>query len=426
MEEIELIGIDEKIYYYKTSSGLRVYMWVNKNVKSMESCLCVKYGSIHTKFKVGKKTYEVPNGIAHFLEHVKFNVSDGVTAHDIFYKLGADSNAFTTFEYTNYYCFTTENKGKVVCELLNFVYNPFFTKKLIEKEKGIIVEEAKMGIDNSNTLMYFNSLKSALVKSKYRNTITGTPDDVLKTSLDDVCLVYDTFYHPENMFMVVTGSFNPYEIANVVEENLNEKEFLEYKNPLVIMNQEPKKVAKKYSEDAINIGSTCVKMFIKMDLKRFKDYNLLELSYITDIIFAINIGKTSEFREKLINDGVVTTLGFDVNYYGDVFSVIISANTNFKNEFIKRINDKLNNLYVDEKDFLRKKNANLATYILEYEDIDNISLKIQDNIINFNKLITNEKEIIEKLSIDDANRVLELFDFSNISVNVFKPKKNQD
>ena len=73
-----------------------------------------------------------------------------------------------------------------------------------------------------------------------------------------------------------------------------------------------------------------------------------------------------------------------------------------------------------------KKNANLATYILEYEDIDNISLKIQDNIINFNKLITNEKEIIEKLSIDDANRVLELFDFSNISVNVFKPKKNQD
>ena len=375
---------------------------------------------------MGKKTYEVPNGIAHFLEHVKFNVSDGVTAHDIFYKLGADSNAFTTFEYTNYYCFTTENKSKVVCELLNFVYNPFFTKKLIEKEKGIIVEEAKMGIDNSNTLMYFNSLKSALVKSKYRNTITGTPDDVLKISLDDVCLVYDTFYHPENMFMVVTGSFNPYEIANVVEENLNEKEFLEYKNPLVIMNQEPKKVAKKYSEDAINIGSTCVKMFIKMDLKRFKDYNLLELSYITDIIFAINIGKTSEFREKLINDGVVTTLGFDVNYYGDVFSVIISANTNFKNEFIKRINDKLNNLYVDELDFLRKKNANLATYILEYEDIDNISLKIQDNIINFNKLITNEKEIIEKLSIDDANRVLELFDFSNISVNVFKPKKNQD
>ena len=344
MEEIELIGIDEKIYYYKTSSGLRIYMWVNKNVKSMESCLCVKYGSIHTKFKVGKKTYEVPNGIAHFLEHVKFNVSDGVTAHDIFYKLGADSNAFTTFEYTNYYCFTTENKSKVVCELLNFVYNPFFTKKLIEKEKGIIVEEAKMGIDNSNTLMYFNSLKSALVKSKYRNTITGTPDDVLKISLDDVCLVYDTFYHPENMFMVVTGSFNPYEIASVVEENLNEKEFLEYKNPLVIMNQEPKKVAKKYSEDAINIGSTCVKMFIKMDLKRFKDYNLLELSYITDIIFAINIGKTSEFREKLINDGVVTTLGFDVNYYGDVFSVIISANTNFKNEFIKRINDKLNNL----------------------------------------------------------------------------------
>ena len=426
MEEIELIGVDEKIYYYKTKSGLRIYMWVNDKVKSMESCLCVKYGSIHTKFKIGKKIFEVPNGIAHFLEHVKFNVSDDVTAHDIFYKLGADSNAFTTFEYTNYYAFTTENKCQVIDELLNFVYNPFFTKKLIEKEKGIIVEEARMGIDDANTLMYFNTLKNALVKSKYRNTITGTPGDVEKISLDDVKLVYDTFYHPENMFMVVTGSFNPYEVASVVEENMSKKEFIEYKNPLVIEENEPKKVTKKYSEEDINIGNTCVKIFVKMDLKRFKDYNLLELQYISDIIFGVNMGKTSEFKEKLIDDGIVTTMGFNINYYDDVFSIIITANTNFKEEFIKRMIDKLNNLYVDEKDFLRKKNAVLATYILEYEDIDNISLKIQDNLINFNKLITNEKEIIEKFSMNDINNILELYDFSNVSVTVFKPKKNQD
>ena len=98
-------------------------------------------------------------------------------------------------------------------------------------------------------------------------------------------------------------------------------------------------------------------------------------------------------------------MGFNINYYDDVFSIIITANTNFKEEFIKRMIDKLNNLYVDEKDFLRKKNAVLATYILEYEDIDNISLKIQDNLINFNKLITNEKEIIEKFSMNDINNI---------------------
>ena len=55
------------------------------------------------------------------------------------------------------------------------------------------------------------------------------------------------------MFMVVTGSFNPYEIASVVEENLNEKEFLEYKNHMDFMNQEPKKDAKKYLQQAFPV-----------------------------------------------------------------------------------------------------------------------------------------------------------------------------
>ena len=93
MEELELKGLNEKIYVYHTKCGLPIYMWVNEKVSSMYASLSVKYGSIHTKFKIGKKTYEVPNGIAHFLEHVKFNIDEETTAHDEFYKLGGDANA---------------------------------------------------------------------------------------------------------------------------------------------------------------------------------------------------------------------------------------------------------------------------------------------------------------------------------------------
>lgn len=426
MQEIELIGIDEKIYYYKTKSGLKVYMWVNDRVRSMESCLCVKYGSIHTKFKVGRKIYEVPNGVAHFLEHIKFNISDDVTAHDVFYKLGADSNAFTTFEYTNYYTFTTENKCEVINELLNFVYNPFFTKKMVEKEKGIIVEEARMGIDDVNSLMYFTSLQNVLVKSKFRNFITGTVDDVNKISVDDVKLVYDTFYHPENMFMVVTGNFNPYEVANVVEENLSKKDFLEYKNPYVIMESEPRKVNKKYYEDNINVGNTNIVMIAKMDMKRFKDFSLNKLNYLLNIIFELNFGVTSDFKEKMINDGVATSFGFSSNNFGDDLLIMLSGSVNFKDEYINRIKDKLSNLVVSEKDFLRKKNALIATYILNFEEIDNVSMRLQDNLINDGYIVEDEKIKLENLSMDDINKILELLDFSNMSINIYNKKNNQE
>ena len=60
MKEIILEGLDEKILEYTTKSGLKVYMWVNEKVNSTLMSLSVKYGSIHTKFKVGKKVYNTP------------------------------------------------------------------------------------------------------------------------------------------------------------------------------------------------------------------------------------------------------------------------------------------------------------------------------------------------------------------------------
>ena len=36
---------------------------------------------------INNKKYKVPNGIAHFMEHIKFNVKKGVTANDLFSSL---------------------------------------------------------------------------------------------------------------------------------------------------------------------------------------------------------------------------------------------------------------------------------------------------------------------------------------------------
>ena len=162
MKEIILEGLNEKIYEYSTKCGLKVYMWVNERVTSTFMSLSVKYGSIHNKFKIGKKVYEVPNGVAHFLEHIKFNIDANTVAHDEFYKLGADSNAFTTFEYTSYIVYATKNLDKVLNLLLDYVYNPYFTKKMITKEKGIILEEANMTEDDPYSVIFYENLKSVL------------------------------------------------------------------------------------------------------------------------------------------------------------------------------------------------------------------------------------------------------------------------
>ena len=353
MEELELKGLNEKIYVYKTKCGLPVYMWVNEKVSSMYASLSVKYGSIHTKFKIGKKIYEVPNGIAHFLEHIKFNIDEETTAHDEFYKFGGDANAFTTFDYTSYIVFATNNKKENLEELLNFVYNPFFTKKSVAKEKGIIVEESNMGLDDPYNVVFFHTLLNVLQKSKYRNTITGTPDEVNSISLEDVKLVYDHFYHPENMFLTLTGNFNPYEMASLVEA-------------------------------------------------------------------------TSDFKDELMEKGLIQNMSVTNDIYDDTFVITISVTSNFKEEVIKRIKEKLENLSVNEIDFKRKKNATIATLILDYEDVENVSYRIQDDVLNNGGIVTNLKGILENETLDDLNELINLYDLDNLQISAFLPKENQE
>lgn len=425
MEELELKGLNEKIYVYHTKCGLPIYMWVNEKVSSMYASLSVKYGSIHTKFKIGKKTYEVPNGIAHFLEHVKFNIDEETTAHDEFYKLGGDANAFTTFDYTSYIVFATNNKKENLEELLNFVYNPFFTKKCISKEKGIIVEEANMGLDDPYSIVFFHSLLNTLQKSKYRNTITGTPDDVTSITLEDVKLVYDTFYHPENMFLTLTGNFNPYEMACLVEDNLSKKKFGKYLNLIIIKENEPKKVTTKYKEEYINVTYPRLKFSIKMDMSRFKNYSSLELKILTSLLFNINFGATSDFKDELMEKGLIQNMNVTCDVYDDTFIVTINVTSNFKEEIIKKVKEKLENLSISELDFKRKKNATIATLILDYEDLENVSYRIQDDVLNNGGIVTNLKEILEDETIDDLKNIIDLLDFDNISINVFLPKENQ-
>lgn len=425
MKDIKLKDLNETIYFYETKNGLKVYMWVNEKINSMFATLSVKYGSNHTKFKVGKNTYEVPGGIAHYLEHIKFNIDENAAAHDIFYKLGTDANAFTTFAYTSYVIYAIKNKKESLEELINFVYNPYFTKKTVSKERSIILEEATMGLDTPYDVIFHNTLENVLQKSKYKNRVIGTPEEIKRITLEDIKLVYNTFYHPKNMFLTITGNFNPYEMASTIEEALSKKKFSEYKNPEAIIENEPKKVTKKYSEEFIKITYPSVKIALKMDMARFKGYSKIDLKLLTNLIFTSNFGATSDFKDELIEKGIIENISVNAEIYDDTFVIYITSTTKYPEEFIKRAKDKLNNLVVSEADFKRKKNAAVATLILDYEDVETVNSNIQNDIIENGGIVPNLKEIFESKEMKDVINLSKLIDTSNMSISVFKPKENQ-
>src|SRR5699024_538660 len=103
------------------------------------------YGSIDNEFiPLGADEYvHVPDGIAHFLEHKLFEKEQG-DVFQVFGEQGASANAFTSFTRTSYLFSSTDRVYENLQTLLDFVQEPYFTEKTVEKEKGIIAQEIQM------------------------------------------------------------------------------------------------------------------------------------------------------------------------------------------------------------------------------------------------------------------------------------------
>ena len=406
MEAIKLKGLDEVIYYTVSKDGLPIYIWSNEYVKSFYLSLNVKYGSIDTEFKVKNKKYKVPDGIAHFMEHIKFNVKKDMTANDLFDPLGSEINAFTTFRYTSYLVYGTSRLSDNLNALLDYVINPYFTKDIIKKEKGIIASEINMGYDEPFNRLFFEFNKALYHKEKYRNLITGTENDIKNIELEDIELIYNTFYHPKNMFLIVTGNVNPYEIEKLVNDNLENKDIKEYLNPEIIRPKEPKNVFKKDSIIKAKVEVEKAKIGLKIPKNKF-NMNNVKLNIILAIILNTNFGDTSDLKEELLQNGLITYLNAN-RTIGDNYVIIdITLESKYLDEAIKRIVKTLNNLKVTDDDLRRKLNSAIANLVTNYEDVEEVNNLIQSYLITYKEIIANVKEIYEDITMDDINNVLD-------------------
>lgn len=421
MKEIELKGLNEKIYYEELSNGLKVYMWVNKKVNTFYGTLSIKYGSLYNEFKINNKVYKLPAGVAHFLEHVKFNESSDFTAHDYFNKTGCDTNAFTTFNYTNYQVFGSDNAKDNIVHLLDFVQNNYFTKKIINNEKNIIIEEANMGVDDPYTVMMFKHLDNIFNSYEHKKLITGTKEDIKKISLEDITLAFNTFYHPKNMFLVVTGNFNPYEIMEAIKENQNNKVFSNYLNPIRIINKESKKVRKEYEETSLNVSNRKIKIGIKIPKKNFKDLDDLHIRIYLSLLFKANFGNTSDFKDSLLEKEIISSMSYFSEIFDDYLVIMFTIDSNYKEEVLKLFNDKLDNLELNEETFNRMKKANIASIILEYEDVEFVNTVIQNEILNYGDVLTNLKEIYENIKYEEIINFIKYLNLKEKSILILNP-----
>src|SRR3954466_11613071 len=254
MEKIEFNQIQEEIYHEKLENGLEVFILPKKGFNKTYATFTTKYGSIDNHFMPLEKSefLKVPDGIAHFLEHKLFEKEDGDVFQQ-FSKQGASANAFTSFTRTAYLFSSTSNVEQNLETLMDFVQEPYFSEKTVEKEKGIIGQEITMYDDNPDWRLYFG-----LIQNLYRNhpvkiDIAGTIESISHITKDWLYECYNTFYHPSNMLLFITGPVDPESFMNQVKENQSKKDYKDMPEIKRKFETEPSQAAEKKQVLEMNV-----------------------------------------------------------------------------------------------------------------------------------------------------------------------------
>ena len=429
MEQIKIADSNEIIYKEKLDNGLEIYFYPNNNVKSFFLSLTTKYGSRQTCFKRGDEdTYhQIPNGVAHFLEHISFHL-DGMEADDLFVQYGANINAFTSFDKTSYIVDCNNSFDKCLDNLLYYVYTPYFTSETVANEKGIIKEECKRSENDINRVFYMNKTKGLFSKSNIINKVVGELDEIESITLDDINNAYNTFYHPANMVLIITGNFDIDEAMKVINTRMNSFKFdkfagIDVKNP-----NEPDKVNKEYQEIESDLMmndkvSYSIKIPIKEALKT--GLSLEEYDIYSSMILAANLDATSDYYRELLDKDIVrysssVTSGISDEFF--IISIINSPKEGRVEEFIDITNKYVSNLKYDDKVVKRKIKCELSDYILSFDDNTSVYSFIISGVIYYGRVLDDYITILKSINEKNANKIIDSIDINNKSILYMKPK----
>lgn len=414
MEKITFEQLQEELYYEKLENGLDVYILPKKGFNKTYATFTTKYGSIDNHFiPSNKEEYvKVPDGIAHFLEHKLFEKEDGDVFQQ-FSRQGASANAFTSFTRTAYLFSSTSNVEENLETLIDFVQEPYFTEKTVEKEKGIIGQEITMYDDNPDWRLYFG-----LIQNMYKNhpvsiDIAGTIESISHITKDMLYECYHTFYHPSNMLLFIVGPVEVEKIMKQVKDNQSKKEFENQAEINRRFDPEIAEVAEKKQVLKMNVQTSKCLFGIKAGTVDQSGKQMLKQELSINVLLDLLFGKSSENYNQLYTDGLIDeTFSYDYSQeYGFGFAMIggdTSDPERLADTIKQMILEVKNNSVLTEESLERSKKKKIGAFLRAVNSPEYIANQ-------FTRYAFNDMDLfevvptLESITLDDVQSIANEF-----------------
>ena len=328
LEKINYSAVGETVYQTVLANGLRVFLLPKNDFNETYGIISTNFGSVDTGI-VSRETKQItqyPAGIAHFLEHKLFEGPQGKDLLLEFTKLGAESNAFTSFTRTSYLFSATDNISENLQLLQELVHRADFTKESILREQDIIGQEIEMYQDNPDYRLFFGALANLYPQTPLAEDIAGTKESISEITVENLKENFKNFYHPSNMTLFVIGNFDLEQIAAEIAEQQEKLVFAGNSEPI---EKIPVSLHPVVSTDTYRMEVASPKLAVGIRGTDFVDESELYRYKITlKLLFAMMFGWTSKRFQSLYESGKMdNSLTLEVEVEKDFHFVMLTMDT---------------------------------------------------------------------------------------------------
>ena len=297
-----VLPVDTNVRIGVLKNGMRYYIRKNDRPENrVEMRLVVHAGSVLED--------DDQQGIAHFIEHMCFNGTKHFEKNKLIeylqsmgVKFGPEINAYTSFDETVYMLTLPADSASIINNgfqvMEDWAHNVTFDTTEINKERGVIIEEWRMGRGAFQRMQ--DKIFPVLLKgSKYADRLPIGKKEIIENVTQKTMLrFYHDWYRPDLMAFIIVGDLDVDKTEAKIKEQFGaltnpkkERKRPEYEIPL--QNETLVAIATD-KESPVTIGS----VYYKSKSPVFKTYGDYREMVLDNLYIGMLNQRLSELKEK--------------------------------------------------------------------------------------------------------------------------------
>jgi zinc protease len=202
-------------YEITLKNGLRVIVKEDRRAPTAAQMVWYRIGSMDE--------VDGASGVAHVLEHMMFKGTPSVGPGEFNKRVaaaGGRDNAFTSRDYTAYFQQVPKEKLPEMMQLeADRMRHLNVDAKEFAQEIKVVMEERRLRTDDNPQSRLFEQMNAVAFQTHpYRRPIIGWMNDLENMSAADAKAWYDTWYVPNNAYVVITGDVDHKEVFALAEK----------------------------------------------------------------------------------------------------------------------------------------------------------------------------------------------------------------